>query len=101
MNPNNIDYLNNFDPLNINYNNWNEIYMLVGNLLQNINLNNININNIKQEFDLIIQVDLFNNNDIFGMHNFMNTSIINWNNIPDNIKLLMLNIYLNIALNLL
>ena len=91
----NVNEINNFNTNNLTYNNWNIIYNIVGILLNN---NNIDINAIQERFDILEQYQLFQQGDFIGIHNFLNTGPNNWGILPNNTKLLMLEIYKEIAL---
>jgi hypothetical protein len=96
----NINEINNFDTNNLNYNNWNRVYNWVGILLNNNNNNNdiINFNAIQENFDILEQNQLFEVGDFIGIHNYLNTGPNNWNILPNNTKLLTLDIYKELAL---
>ena len=100
----NINEINNFNTNNLNYNNWNRVYNWVGILLNNNNNNNnnyidiINFNAIQERFDILEQNELFELGDFIGIHTYLNTGPNNWNNLPNNNKLLILEIYKEIAL---
>ena len=91
----NINQINNFDTTNLNYNNWNIIYNWVGLLLNN---DIINVDAIQERFNILEQDELFELGDFRGIHNYLNTGPNNWNILPNNNKLLMLEIYKEIAL---
>ena len=98
----NFNELNNFDSHNSNYNNWDRIYNLVGHLLNNYYNNNDNdilhFGPIQDRFDILEQNDLFALGDFRGIHHYLNTGQNNWNILPNNQKLLMLETYKEIAL---
>ena len=74
--------------------------MLLNNNNNNNNNNNdiINFNAIQERFDMLEQNQLFEVGDFIGIHNYINTGPNNWRRLSNNFKLLMLDIYKELAL---